>query len=199
MRARSGLLRDREFTMKDAYSFDVDETAFKKSYEQMAEVYKKIFDSLGLETKQVLADNGYIGGEYCHEFVVESEVGESKFLVTEDGSYAAHEDVAKFIPDTLVETDKEMKPMEDVEGKGIIGVEELAKFRAARRIWARMMKEEFGVTNPRAWMLPMHVQTAGVSLTAQQPYNNLVRTTYQALAAVLGGTQSLHTNSYNIF
>jgi methylmalonyl-CoA mutase N-terminal domain/subunit len=73
--------------------------------------------------------------------------------------------------------------------------EEIAKFRAARRIWARTMKERFGAKNPRSWMLRFHTQTAGVSLTAQQPYNNVVRTTLQALAGVLGGTQSLHTNS----
>jgi methylmalonyl-CoA mutase N-terminal domain/subunit len=73
--------------------------------------------------------------------------------------------------------------------------EEIAKFRAARRIWARTMKERFGAKNPRSWMLRFHTQTAGVSLTAQQPYNNVVRTALQALAGVLGGTQSLHTNS----
>ncbi len=73
--------------------------------------------------------------------------------------------------------------------------EEIAKLRAARRIWARTMKERFGAKNPRAMLLRTHCQTAGVSLTAQQPYNNVVRTALQALAAVLGGTQSLHTNS----
>ena len=73
--------------------------------------------------------------------------------------------------------------------------EEIAKFRAARRIWARVMRERFHAKNPRSWMCRFHTQTAGVSLTAQQPYNNVVRTTLQALAGVLGGTQSLHTNS----
>jgi methylmalonyl-CoA mutase N-terminal domain/subunit len=73
--------------------------------------------------------------------------------------------------------------------------EEIAKFRAARRIWARVMKDQFGAKNPRSWMCRFHTQTAGVSLTAQQPYNNVVRTALQALAGVLGGTQSLHTNS----
>jgi methylmalonyl-CoA mutase, N-terminal domain len=73
--------------------------------------------------------------------------------------------------------------------------EEIAKFRAARRIWARVMKERFGARDPRSWMCRFHTQTAGVSLTAQQPYNNVVRTALQALAGVLGGTQSLHTNS----
>jgi methylmalonyl-CoA mutase N-terminal domain/subunit len=73
--------------------------------------------------------------------------------------------------------------------------EEIAKFRAARRIWATVMRERYGATNPRSWMLRFHTQTAGCSLTAQQPVNNVVRTTVQALAAVLGGTQSLHTNA----
>jgi len=73
--------------------------------------------------------------------------------------------------------------------------EEIAKFRAARRIWAREMRETFGAKNPRSWWLRFHTQTAGCSLTAQQPENNVVRTAIQALAAVLGGTQSLHTNS----
>ncbi len=73
--------------------------------------------------------------------------------------------------------------------------EEIAKYRAARRIWAREMKERFKAGDPRSWWLRFHTQTAGCSLTAQQPENNIVRTTIQALAAVLGGTQSLHTNS----
>ena len=73
--------------------------------------------------------------------------------------------------------------------------EEIAKFRAARRIWAREMKETFGAKNPRSWLCRFHTQTAGVSLTAQQPENNIVRVAIQALAAVIGGTQSLHTNS----
>jgi methylmalonyl-CoA mutase N-terminal domain/subunit len=73
--------------------------------------------------------------------------------------------------------------------------EEIAKYRAARRIWQSLMRERFGAKNPRSWALRFHAQTAGCSLTAQQPYNNVVRTAVQALAAVLGGTQSLHTNS----
>jgi methylmalonyl-CoA mutase N-terminal domain/subunit len=73
--------------------------------------------------------------------------------------------------------------------------EEIAKLRAARRIWARYMRERFGAQDPRSWKMRFHCQTAGVSLTAQQPLNNVVRVAYQALAAVLGGTQSLHTNS----
>jgi methylmalonyl-CoA mutase N-terminal domain/subunit len=75
--------------------------------------------------------------------------------------------------------------------------EEIAKLRAARRIWAREMRETYGAQNPRSWLMRTHVQTAGVSLTAQQPLNNIVRTGIEALAGVLGGTQSLHTNSYD--
>jgi methylmalonyl-CoA mutase N-terminal domain/subunit len=73
--------------------------------------------------------------------------------------------------------------------------EEIAKFRAARRIWARLMRDKYGAKDPKSWMLRTHAQTAGVSLTAQQPYNNIVRVAIQALAAVMGGTNSLHTNS----
>ncbi len=73
--------------------------------------------------------------------------------------------------------------------------EEIAKYRAARRIWYRVMRERFGAQLPRSWALRFHAQTAGCSLTAQQPYNNVVRTAYQALAAVFGGAQSMHTNS----
>jgi methylmalonyl-CoA mutase N-terminal domain/subunit len=75
--------------------------------------------------------------------------------------------------------------------------EEIAKLRAARSIWAKLMRDEFGAKKPQSWMLAMHCQTAGVSLTAQQPLNNLVRVAYQGMAAVLGGTQSLHTNSFD--
>jgi len=75
--------------------------------------------------------------------------------------------------------------------------EEIAKYRAARRIWARELRQTFGAKNPRSWLMRTHVQTAGVSLTAQQPLNNIVRTAIEALAGVLGGTQSLHTNSYD--
>ncbi|HOM95601.1 MAG TPA: methylmalonyl-CoA mutase family protein [Methanofastidiosum sp.] len=74
-------------------------------------------------------------------------------------------------------------------------IEEIAKFRAARRIWARLMKERFGTTDPKAMMLRFHTQTSGSTLTAQQPENNIIRVTMQAMAAIFGGTQSLHTNS----
>src|SRR5207342_2050769 len=73
--------------------------------------------------------------------------------------------------------------------------EEIAKYRAARRIWARVMRDRFGARSEKSWQLRFHTQTAGVSLTAQQPYNNVVRTALQAMAPVLAGTQSLHTNA----
>jgi methylmalonyl-CoA mutase N-terminal domain/subunit len=75
--------------------------------------------------------------------------------------------------------------------------EEIAKFRAARRMWARIMRERFGATDPRSWVLRFHTQTGGATLTAQQPEVNIVRTALEALAAVLGGTQSLHTNAFD--
>lgn len=118
MRARGGLLRLREFVMKDAYSFDKSEEEFRKQYQIMWQTYKKIFDRLGLRTIVVESDNGYIGGEYCHEFVVESEAGESKFYMTEDGSYAAHEEVTRFQRDNknVEEALQEMKSVEAVRG-----------------------------------------------------------------------------------
>ena len=127
MRARGGLLRVREFIMKDAYSFSTEEQ-FKKIYYDMAEAYTAIFEELGVKTHKVESDNGYIGGEYCHEYIVESDAGESRYFFTEDGSYAAHEDVATFEKYQANDDDEEEKPREDVLGKGIIGVEELAKF-----------------------------------------------------------------------
>lgn len=94
LRARGGLLRLREFVMKDAYSFDRDEAGFKKAYRLMAKVYTRIFERMGLKTDMVEADNGYIGGEYCHEFVTETPAGESKYFTA--GGYFAHEETAKF-------------------------------------------------------------------------------------------------------
>ncbi|MFH1833334.1 MAG: proline--tRNA ligase [Candidatus Levyibacteriota bacterium] len=127
LRPRGGLLRVKEFVMKDGYSFHTTEEDFKKEYEKMKKTYTKIFERLGLKTIIVESDNGYIGGEYCHEFVVEHESGESRYLTTEDGSYCVHEDVAK-LSLNQIESGEEERPMEEVEGKGIIGVFELAKF-----------------------------------------------------------------------
>ncbi len=114
LRARGGLLRVREFTMKDAYSFHTDENNFKKEYEIMAKTYTKIFNRLGLKTLKVTADNGYIGGEYCHEFQVECELGEGRFFVSTDENYVAHEDVAQFIKENKNTTD-ELADYQEVE------------------------------------------------------------------------------------
>ena len=111
MRARGGLLRVREFLMKDAYSFHADEADFKKEYKSMGDAYSAIFNRVGLSTVVIESDNGYIGGEYCHEYVYESEAGESRYLKTEDGSYAAHEEVAVFKRDMMNEREKAL-PME---------------------------------------------------------------------------------------
>ncbi len=111
LRARGGLLRVREFLMKDAYSFHVDEKDFKKEYQSMWDTYTRIFERVGLKTAVIESDNGYIGGDYCHEFVVESDAGESRFLMTEDRKYAAHEEVAVFKREMMNE-DEELLPLE---------------------------------------------------------------------------------------
>lgn len=115
-RARGGLLRVREFVMKDAYSFDKDEESFKITYNNMSRAYFKIFERLGLKVLSVEADNGYIGGEYCHEFQVESEIGEGRFFMSEDGTYTAHEDVAKFKLD-FKNIDEDLKQLEVVDAE----------------------------------------------------------------------------------
>jgi len=126
LRARGGLLRVREFVMKDAYSFDVDAEAFVATYEGMADAYYQSFKRMGLEANKVLADNGYIGGEYCHEYIVDCAAGESRYLVTNDGSYMAHEDVAEIalphcnpdeavLPMTTIEQPAWVKTMADNE------------------------------------------------------------------------------------
>ena len=109
MRARGGLLRVREFIMKDAYSFHVDEEDFKLEYAKMGETYTKIYQRLGLDTVIVESDGGYIGGDYCHEYVVRSDAGESRFLLTEDGKYAAHVDVACFTKEKMNLDEKAME------------------------------------------------------------------------------------------
>ncbi len=116
LRARGGLLRVREFIMKDGYSFHVDETDFKIEYKNMWNTYKRIFDRLDIPTVVVESDNGYIGGDYCHEFVMEAEAGESKFLMTDDGEYAAHEDVAVFHKDEK-NLDEQLQEMKEVDAK----------------------------------------------------------------------------------
>ncbi len=117
-RARGGLLRVREFVMKDAYSFHTDEKDFKKEYDKMADVYTRVFNRVGLDVLKVPADNGYIGGEYCHEYQVETEMGEGRFFESEDKKYIAHEDIATFFrePKNLDEKEKEYKEVEAVRG-----------------------------------------------------------------------------------
>ena len=117
MRARGGLLRVREFVMKDAYSFST-EAQFKEIYQKMWDAYKAIFEELGLKVDVVAADNGYIGGEYCHEFIVESDQGESRYFIDEASGYAAHEDVATFKVDekNLGEELRDMQEVDAVRG-----------------------------------------------------------------------------------
>jgi len=116
LRARGGLLRVREFIMKDAYSFNRNEDDFKIEYEKMKKVYTRIFDRLGLKTSIVESDNGYIGGEYCHEYIVESEAGESKYFITDNGEYAAHEDIALFKKE-IKNVNEALKALTEVEAK----------------------------------------------------------------------------------
>jgi methylmalonyl-CoA mutase N-terminal domain/subunit len=130
----------------------------------------------------------------------------SGYHIREAGSTAAQE-LAFTIKDGLTYVEQAIERGLDVDdfaprlsfffNAQIDFFEEIAKYRAARRIWARELRDTFGAKNPKSWLMRTHVQTAGVSLTAQQPLNNIVRTAIEALAGVLGGTQSLHTNSYD--
>jgi methylmalonyl-CoA mutase N-terminal domain/subunit len=130
----------------------------------------------------------------------------SGYHIREAGSTAAQE-LAFTLKDGLTYVEEQVARGMDVDdfaprlsfffNAHIDFFEEIAKYRAARRIWARELKETFGAQNPRSWLMRFHTQTAGVSLTAQQPLNNVARTAIEALAGVLGGTQSLHTNSHD--
>ena len=130
----------------------------------------------------------------------------SGYHIREAGSTAAQE-LAFTIKDGLTYVEQAIERGLDVDdfaprlsfffNAQIDFFEEIAKYRAARRIWARELRERFNAKNPRSWLMRFHTQTAGVSLTAQQPLNNITRTAIEALAGVLGGTQSLHTNSYD--
>ncbi|HVF69087.1 MAG TPA: proline--tRNA ligase [Xanthomonadales bacterium] len=128
LRARGGLLRVREFIMKDGYSFHADEEDFKKEYENMSNTYSRIFDRLGLETFMVAADNGDIGGDYAHEFQVRSDAGEDTIFYVPSKKLYFNKEIAPTKAKSFDQKDEEQRPMQEVEGKGIIGVDELAKF-----------------------------------------------------------------------
>ncbi|MGE5682558.1 MAG: methylmalonyl-CoA mutase [Bacillota bacterium] len=143
--------------------------------------------------------------EYCSREVPQwNPVSVSGYHIREAGSTAAQE-LAFTLADGFAYIEECMKRGMDIDefaprisfffNSHLDFFEEIAKFRAARKIYAKRMKEKYGAKNPRSWWLRFHSQTAGCTLTAQQPENNIVRTAFQALAAVLGGTQSLHTNS----
>jgi prolyl-tRNA synthetase len=127
LRARGGLLRVREFIMKDGYSFHRDEEDFKIEYEKMKKVYTQIFERLGLRVAIVASDNGYIGGEYCHEFILESEAGESKYFIAENGDYAAHEDVAIFAKEAK-NAGEQPKPLAEIKAERGVTMEDGVKF-----------------------------------------------------------------------
>ena len=143
--------------------------------------------------------------EYCTREVPRwNTISISGYHIREAGSTAVQE-LAFTLADGIAYVEASMERGLDVDDfaarlsfffdSHIDFFEEIAKYRAARRIWAKVMRERFMAKKPRSWMLRFHTQTAGCSLTAQQPFNNVVRTAYEALAAVLGGTNSLHTNS----
>lgn len=143
--------------------------------------------------------------EYCTKEVPRwNTISISGYHIREAGSTAVQE-LAFTLADGIAYVEAAMERGLDVDDfaprlsfffdSHIDFFEEIAKYRAARRIWAKVMRERFMAKKPRSWMLRFHTQTAGCSLTAQQPFNNVIRTAYEALAAVLGGTNSLHTNS----
>ncbi|HMN12250.1 MAG TPA: methylmalonyl-CoA mutase family protein [Bellilinea sp.] len=143
--------------------------------------------------------------QYCEKNIPRwNTISISGYHIREAGSTAVQE-VAFTLADAIAYTDAAIKAGLEVDGFASQlsfffaahsnFLEEVAKFRAARRLWAQIMKERFGAKDPRSWMLRFHTQTGGCTLTAQQPENNIVRVAIQAMAAVMGGTQSLHTNS----
>ncbi len=143
--------------------------------------------------------------EYCTKHVPKwNTISISGYHIREAGSTAVQE-LAFTLANGFTYVEEAMKRGLDVDdfaprysfffNAHLDFFEEIAKYRAARRIWAKVMREKYGAKNPRSWLMRFHTQTAGCSLTAQQPENNIVRTAFEALAAVLGGTQSLHTNS----
>lgn len=126
-RPRGGLLRVREFMMKDAYSFHTDEESLLEWYDKFFKAYLEIAKEFDLEAVPVLADSGAIGGEYNHEFMVESEAGEDEIVVCQKCNYAANTEKAESKVEQI-EQDSELKAREDIEGKGIVGVEKLAEY-----------------------------------------------------------------------
>lgn len=114
MRAKGGLMRTREFLMKDAYVFTDGKEQFEEEYQKMVDAYTRIYERVGLTIDVVPADNGYFGGEYCHEFIQESPVGEGRYFVSEDGKYIAHEDIATFKREDI-NPDEEIKEFEIFE------------------------------------------------------------------------------------
>ncbi|MDQ7021137.1 MAG: proline--tRNA ligase [Candidatus Dojkabacteria bacterium] len=106
LRSKGGLMRTREFLMKDSYIFTENNEQFEIEYKRIVDAYVKIFKRVGLDVEVVPADNGYFGGEYCHEFIIESETGEGKYFVSEDGKYIAHEDIALFKREDVNPEDK---------------------------------------------------------------------------------------------
>lgn len=114
LRARGGLLRVREFVMKDAYTFAKNNEEFMEQYKLFWKAYERCYERIGIKVDVVPADNGYFGGEYCHEFILESEVGESTYFVSEDEKYVAHEDVATFKHEDI-NPDEEVKDFEIID------------------------------------------------------------------------------------
>jgi len=127
LRARGGLLRAREFLMKDGYSFHVSKQDFEEYYQKMTDCYRRIFERLDLPVKVVAADNGYMGGEYCHEFIVDHPMGESKYLASEDGTYVAHEDIATFYR-AMMNQDEELLPLNVTEAPRGISIQAGVEF-----------------------------------------------------------------------
>jgi len=146
LRARGGLLRAREFLMKDAYSFHASREDFESHYLQMGDAYQRIFERLGLSAQLVAAGNGYMGGDYAHELIVEHPIGESRYLVAEDGSYAAHEDVATFEREVM-NSDEPIRDLQVVTAQRGASVEDgvaLYKQAAWRQIKTLIYVSESG-------------------------------------------------------
>lgn len=145
-RARGGLLRLREFVMKDAYSFDQNEQDFAKTYDLLGNTYSSIFTKAGLSAHRVLADNGYIGGDYCHEYIVDSDAGESVYFVSDDGKVAEHEDVARFskTSEAQNENQQELKMVDAPRGTTMEDGVKLHNMPLWKQIKDVMYKDESG-------------------------------------------------------